>query len=441
LRNRCNLIISRYNYAVMIKKIIHSLVFVCFLLPILVHAALDLELTQGSDNSIPIAVVPFDTPEISDVVSADLQHSGAFRLMDVSIMPQYPHLASDIDYSFWQKQKINAIAVGKTEMVGGQYKITMQLLDVYNKNVLLDQQFTVNKAQFRALAHKISDLIYQKLTGIRGIFSTKIAYVSVDRNSGKPKYSLMVADADGYNSKRLLTSTEPLMSPTWSPNGKNVAYVSFENERSAIYVQDIATGKRTVLTSFPGINGAPAWSPDGNKIALVLTKTDYPKLYLFDLATHNLEQLTSGVSLDTEPSWAPDGKSLIFTSNMGGVPQVYQITLSNKKINRLTYNGNYNTVASFTPDQKSIVLLNRDGDKFNIAIQNLSSGRMTILANDGINKSPSIAPNGNMIVYATIDIGKNRGMLAEVSVDGKVKLLLPAPEGDVEEPAWSPFLD
>jgi TolB protein len=423
------------------RKIIQLVIFLNLLLPTFVYAALDLELTQGSDTSIPIVIVPFETPEISEIVSADLQNSGAFRVTDPAALFQFPHTADAIDYGYWQKQKINDIVVGKTEMVGDKYKITFQLLDVYNKSELLNQQFTVTKAQFRPLAHQISDLIYQKLTGIRGIFSTKIAYILVQRTGENSKYSLMVADADGYNPKRLLSSVEPIMSPAWSPNGKRIAYVSFEGQHASIYVQDIATGSRTVLTSFPGINGAPAWSPDGNKIALVLTKTGYPKIYLFDLGTHQLEQLTTGISLDTEPSFAPDGRSLIFTSNSGGSPQIYQIALSNKKITRLTYNGNYNTVASFTPDQRSIVLMNRSDSKFNIAVQSLDSGRLTVLANKGINKSPSIAPNGNMIVYATVDVGKDKGMLAEVSIDGKVQLLLPAQEGNVEEPAWSPFLD
>jgi TolB protein len=406
-----------------------------------INAALDLELTQGIDTAIPIAVVPFaEHPEISEIVSADLKNSGRFRLIESSSMGQLPRDISNIDYSYWLGKKINNVVMGTVISGLGKYQVNIQLFDIYGHSVLLNKQFVSTKGQLRHLAHRISDLIYQQLTGERGVFSTKIAYILAQKKSAKQvKYSLMVADADGYIPKQLLVSNEPIMSPAWSPDGKNIAYVSFEGRNSAIYVQNVATGSRHILSKHPGINGAPAWSPDGNSIALVLTLTGYPKIYTIDLATSRLQQITDGASLDTEPSWSPDGKSIVFTSNNGGSPQIYQIFIGSKNPKRLSYHGSYNARGVFTANGKNIVMLNRDDGRFNIAVQDLKTGRLNILSDLGINKSPSVAANGSMVVYATIFDG--RGVLGESSIDGKVKLRLPAQEGDVQDPAWSPFLD
>lgn len=435
-----NYIIDLIMVLIMQKKVMKIiLIFLC-LFSTSIYAALDLELTQGTDSAIPIAIVPFaEQPEISNIITSDLQNSGRFRLMDSASMEQMPHDSSGVDYSYWLQKKVNNVAVANVTSSWGKYTINFQLLDVYSHTVILNKQFIVTKDQLRPLAHHISDLIYQQLIGERGIFSTKIAYVLVQKSVKQSKYSLVVADADGYGPKQLLVSNEPIMSPSWSPDGKNIAYVSFEGRDPAIYTQNIAAGNRHVLSKYPGINGAPAWSPDGNKIALVLTLTGYPKIYTIDLATSKLDQITNGASLDTEPSWSPDGKAIIFTSNSGGAPQIYQVFLGNKNIKRITYRGNYNARASFTPNGKNIVMLNRDGSRFNIAVQDLGTGRLTILADLGINKSPSVAANGGMVVYATIFEG--RGVLGESSIDGRVKLRLPTQEGDVQDPAWSPFLD
>jgi len=423
------------------KIILFFILMCCSCFSITATAALDLELTQGIDSAIPLAVVPFaGSSEVSDIVSADLKNSGRFHIVDISAMGQFPHNSSEVDYSYWLGKKINNLVVGTVSTSWGKYNINVQLLDIYSHSILLNKQFTASKEQLRHLAHHISDLIYQQLTGERGIFSTKIAYVVVQKKSPQNiKYSLVVSDADGYNPKQLVVSNEPIMSPAWSPNGKNIAYVSFEGRNSAIYVQDIVTGNRRVLSKYPGVNGAPAWSPDGKKIALVLTLTGYPKIYTLDVDTSHLEQITEGASLDTEPSWAQDGKSIIFTSNSGGAPQIYQVVIGSKSPKRITYNGNYNARGAFTPNGKSIVMLNRDGGRFNIAVQDLKTGRINILFDEGINKSPSVAANGSMVVYATILNG--RGVLGESSIDGRIKLRLPAQEGDVQDPAWSPFLD
>ena len=405
------------------------------------HAALNLELTQGIDTAIPIAVIPFtENPEISDIIRADLNNSGRFHLIDTSAMEKISHGASNIDYSYWLNRKINNIVVGTVTSNWGKYTVNIQLLDIYGRSVLINKQFIAAKNQLRHLAHRISDLIYQQLIGERGIFSTKIAYVVTQKKSTKhAKYSLMIADADGHNPKQLLISNEPIMSPAWSPDGKNIAYVSFEGRNSAIYIQNIATGNRRILSKYSGINGAPAWSPDGKSIALVLTLTGYPKIYTIDLDTEKLQQITDGASLDTEPSWAPDGKSIIYTSNSGGSPQIYQIFIGSKTPKRLSYHGSYNARGSFTANGKSIVMLNRNDGRFNIAVQDLKTGRLNILFDLGINKSPSVAANGSMVAYATIFDG--RGVLGESSIDGRVKLRLPAQEGEVQDPAWSPFLE
>jgi len=402
---------------------------------------LNLELTQGVDKAIPIGIVSFsEQNDIADIISSDLQNSGRFRVVNIDAPQQSSYRVEAVNYAYWAQQKIDNVVIGNTQNAGNKYKITFKLIDVYGKSILLNKEYTIPKKQLRALAHHISDSIYQQLNGIRGIFSTKIAYVLVQHDPNKfTKYSLKVSDADGYNSQNLLVSSEPIMSPTWSPDGKNLAYVSFENKRAAIYLQNVANGQRKIITNYPGINGAPAWSPNSEKLAMVLTITDYPKIYILDLTTNKLQQVTFGLSSDTEPNWAPDGQSLIFTSDRDGSPQIYQLDIQTGGIRRLTYQGDYNATASFTPNGKKIVMLNRNNGMFNIALQDLATGEVNILTEFGMNESPSIAPNGSMIAYAT-HYGVH-GVLSEVSIDGKVKLRLPSQEGDVQGPAWSPFLD
>ncbi len=405
-----------------------------------VLAILEIEITQGADNAMPIIVSPFNqedllkTTKISEVVSNDLKNSGRFNVSNYQISNE------NINFANLQAQKIEAVVTGKIYPSGyDQYKIVFSLFDTFNQKKLTEKEYQVKSPQLRKLAHHISDIIYQELMGDRGIFSTKIAYVLVNRQGKLGRYSLQVSDSDGYNTHTLLTSRFPIMSPSWSPDGKKISYVSFEGHRAAIYIQEIATGKREIISKFPGINGAPAWSPDGSKLALVLTKTGYPKIYILDLATRQLTQITDGWYLDTEPSWSSDGRSIAFTSNRGGSPQIYRIALADKKITRLTFSGPYNARSSFIPNKEAIVILHREGEMFTIATQELKTGNLTILSPIGLNESPSIAPNGKMVVYATNKSGK--GILAESSIDGKVKVLLPALDGEVQEPAWSPFLN
>lgn len=433
---------KKFLFVSRVLVVIYATIMSCF-----AYAALELELTQGISSALPIAITQFSSSSASsqssalcDVIRNDLKNSGRFRLVELSGFFGLGGSKDKLDYESWRSQRADNVVTGSIEPVSNsQYKISFELHDVYGKTVLLSQQYTVSQAQLRKIAHHISDIIYQKLTGIRGVFSTKIAYILVNRGQGKTRYVLEISDADGFNPKTLLSSNQPIMSPAWSPDGKHIAYVSFEGKRSSIYTQELSTGKRKLISKFPGINGAPAWSYDGRKMALVLTRTGDPKIYLLDLATKSLRQLTFGRALDTEPNFSPDGMSLVFTSNRSGSPQIYKLDLATGEVSRLTYNGNYNARGSFSPDGKSLIMLHQDEGMFNVATQDIESGRVTTLTRTGFDESPSVAPNGSMIVYATTY--NRNGILAEVSSDGRIKLNLPAHGGEVQEPAWSPFLN
>ena len=414
------------------------------------YGALDLELTQGVNSAIPIAIAPFaGTPvsasgnqTIPEVIINDLQQSGQFRIMGLDNLGQTPKSVQQVNYSYWRKQKVNAVVVGAIQVSKiNHYQVMFALVNVFDSNnVLLRKSFNVRAENLRSLAHHIGDLIYQKLTGVKGVFSTRIAYVLVQRFPDKPpKYTLEVADSDGFNPQPLLVSHMPIMSPTWSPDGKRIAYVSFEGQHAAIYVQNLVTGQRQQISNAPGINGAPAFSPDGSHLALVLTKTNNPNIYVLNLVTKQLYEITNDWAIDTEPAWSPDGKTLLFTSNRDGTPQIYKYSFNNNVITRLTYQGDYNARASFLPDGKSMVMMHRENGLFGIAYEELTTGRLQILIQSGADESPSLAPNGRMVIYATKYGG--HGVLAQVSIDRQVKLRLPSREGIVQEPAWSPFLD
>jgi TolB protein len=415
------------------------------------QAALDLELTKGVNAAIPIAIAPFASPELrvpgnqafSEVISNDLKNSGQFRVKTGS---QDPHNTQQVDFDYWRNQGVSNLVVGSIQSTGAnRYKIHFELIDIYSGSkvsnsagsVLLQNEVDVSEADSRKLAHHISDLIYEKLTGVKGIFSTHIAYVLVQRVIHQPSvYTLTVADADAFNPRPLLRSYEPIMSPTWSPDASKIAYVSFENHRAGIYLQTVATGSRSVVSRAPGINGAPAFSPDGRKLAVVLSTSGTAKIYTMSLSGGQLTQITNGYSIDTEPNWAPDGQSIIFTSNRGGNPQIYRYYLSSHQISRVTYQGDYNAKASFFPNGQDIIFMHRNAGLFTIARQNLSTAQLRMLTQAGHDESPSLAPNGKMAIYATEYGG--RGVLALVSTDGNIKLRLPASEGSVQEPAWSP---
>jgi TolB protein len=404
------------------------LTFPCF--------ALDLELTQGINAAIPIGMNGFGTTSVgqnlADVISHDLQFSGQFSVI-------YPDRPTE-NLALWKHLGAESMLDGTANCINANtcvVNFTLKDVAILGK-VLLSEKFTVRENQLRQLSHHISDLVYQKLTGQRGVFSTRIAYILVNRSYGKTRYSLEIADMDGSGPQSLLVSSEPIMSPTWSPDGSRIAYVSFEKKKAQIFDVVVATGQRRLLTDFYGINGAPAWSPDGRKLAVVLSKSGSPKIYSLDLTSGNLTQLTFGNAIDTEPRFSPDGREILFTSGRGGSPQIYRVNLNDGKVSRVTYHGNYNARSSYTPDGKNIVILHRDtSGRFNIAAQSLSGGNFTVLTDSQMDESPSVAPNGKLVVYATKY--KDSGVLGMVSIDGKIKMRLPSGIGDVQEPAWSPY--
>lgn len=429
------------------KIIAHVLFLITIMIPYSAHAILSMELTRGVAGAIPIAIVPFSQADsspqnVSNIIAMDLQNSGRFKVFGGNSLSEHPTNAAQISADYFRRLGTDNVVIGSVTPVGGnQYQVSFQLVDMLSgKSIAVSKQYAVSANELRSVAHHISDLIYQHITGIRGVFSTKLVYVVVQRSQGHPRYVLEVADQDGYNPRTLLSSPEPIMSPSWSPNGRQIAYVSFENRQSGIYVQDVATGARHLVSQYKGINGAPSWSPDGRKLALVLSKSGSPNIYLLDLGSRKLTQLTNDFYINTEPSWSPNGRSLIFTSNRSGsLPQLYQLNVANHAVSRVTYDGDYNARGCYTKDGNHIAMIHRVGGVYKIGILDLDNGTTRVLNNAaGDSASPSVAPNGTMVLYDTVYHGQN--MLGMVSTDGTVQLVLPARNGEAQDPAWSPFM-
>jgi TolB protein len=405
-----------------------------------VFAQLNIEIFGGGASRIPVAIVPFAdegrlSQSITPVISADLTRTGLFRLIDPA--GSTPHAPVEVVYSDWANRGANALVIGRViHLSRGQVEIQFRVMDVATKSQLTGLSLTVPATQLRTAAHRIADVIYEALTGDVGVFSTRIAYVLKRGN----KYALQVADADGYNAQSIIEYTEPIISPAWSPDGNQLAYVSFEDKKPVVYVQALTTRERRAVASFKGSNSAPAWSPDGKKLAVVLTGQGGSQIFLVNVDGSGLQRLSKSPGIDTEPSFSPDGRYILFTSDRGGSPQIYRMPITSSESSnaeRLTFEGNYNVSPDYSQDGKSFTFIHRHNGQFNVAVQEIGSRQMQILTSSKFDESPSFAPNGKMILYATEING--HGILSAVSRDGQTRQHLTVQTGDIREPAWGPL--
>lgn len=416
-------------------------------LPGVAPAQLRIDITSGVTDPIPVAIVPFANTagagngvDVAQIIQNDLEGSGRIKAMARSAMSATPSRAQDVQLPTWKAAGNDYVVVGRvTPMAAGEVAVDFELLNALTGQQLANPRFTGTPAALRDAAHRCSDVIYEKILGVRGAFATRVAYVSVDGQPPAQRYQLIVADADGANARVILESHQPMMSPAWSPDGQWLAYVSFENKRSGIWVQQVSNGQRRLVSSRVGINGAPAWSPDGKKLLVTLGGSGgTPNLYILDLGTQQLTRLTEGPAIDTEGAWAADGQSVYFTSDRSGGPQVYRIGVeAGAKPRRITFGGSYNARPRLSPDGTQLVMVTQDGPNYRIAVQDLNSGTLRILSKGRLDASPSFAPNGAMIIYSGIEGGHS--VLQRVSVDGLTSQRLRADSADVREPVWAPF--
>ena len=445
-----------------IRSLLALFLFNCLFVSNTQAEELDFVISGGVDSARPVAILPFSwqgaesgpTQDAASVIASDLRRSGRFNPMARHDLLQNVDNYEAVNVDLWKEKGIEAVVVGRiTQVPDGRLKVAYELVDVYRqtqeirngklynvaRNKLDSYSAFIQPNNLRFHSHRIADRIYEKLTGEKGAFATRIAYVSVERDETKP-YRLMVSDADGYAPQVVFASTQSIMSPAWSPDAQKLAYVSFENGRSEVFIKEIYKPiKATRVAAFEGINSAPAFSPDGRRLALTLSRDGNPEIYILDLTTQRFSRVTNHYGIDTEANWTPDGQSLTFTSDRGGRPQIYRKNLFGDKAVRLTYEGNYNASSSFTPDGKTMVLINRTSGVFHVAVQDIETGTLQTITETRLDESPSLAPNGSMIIYATVYRG--RQVLSVVSTDGRFKARLPSKKGEVKAPVWSPYLN
>lgn len=430
-----------------IASVTTALCCACLLMAGPAKAELNIEITRGAGKQVPVAIVPFgyegnggSAPlDVAGVVAADLQRSGRFAPIDEGNMLQKPTTGVDVDFDDWSILGVEAVVVGRVVQTGDNvYNIQFQLFDVFRGEQLLGYRMPASRGTMRQAAHRAADMIYEELTGIPGVFGTKVAYVTATGEGQDRLFRLYVADADGENENVIMESTDPIMSPAWSPDSRRIAYVSFENNVSSIFIQTLRTGNRVRVSSRVGINGSPAFSPDGSKLVLTLGGPDGNlDIHVLDVATRETRRLTTNRAIDTEGSWSPDGETIYFTSDRSGGPQVYRVAASGGTPERVTFEGSYNARPRLSPDGEKLALVHLDRGNYRVAVQDLDSGDLLVLSDGSQDESPSFAPNSDSLIYATRQ--GRRGVLATVSVDGLIRQRLASGVGDVREPVWSPF--
>lgn len=408
------------------------------------HAELTVEVTLGVQSGIPIAIVPFGGKQpgenLGSIVAADLARSSRFKVLPEAQMLERPSTPEQVQFATWKALGQDNLAIGQVRDIGtGRYEVQFQLFDAVSGSQRASSTLSFSADESRRTAHRIADIIYKQLTGENGVFATRVAYVTVAAGD-TPKdrrYILQIADTDGFNPQNVIKSREPIMSPAFSPDGKKLAYVSFESKRSAIFIQTLASGDREKVSDLPGINGAPAWSPDGTQLAMTLSKDGNPEIYVMNLANRSLRRITDHFAIDTEPAWSPDGSQLVFTSDRGGKPQLYIVSSAGEsQPERITHEGDYNAGAAFSPNGKSLAMVHGNDGIYRIALMDLANKQLRVLTQGSLDESPVFAPNGSMILYASRNTGK--AQLSAISIDGKVRENLRIESSEVREPAWSP---
>ncbi len=421
--------------------------FALILLPLSALAqeqGLEIDIVGGNASATPIAVVPFGgsagETDVAAVIRADLDRSGQFRSLPEQNIVERPTRGSEVQYPTWRALNQDYLLVGRVvDGGGGNLRTEYELFDVAKQERLLGFALTARSSAMRDVAHQIADAVYEKITGVRGAFWTRVAYVTASGVGKGARYALMVADADGWNPQTVVRSNEPLLSPAWSPDGRKLAYVSFERGNSSIFIQDISTGARELVASYKGINGAPSFSPDGSRLALTLSRSGNPEIYVMNLGSKALTQVTNQMGIDTEPTWSADGGTLYFTSDRGGRPQIYSASAGGGGATRVTFQGSYNATPTVSYDGKKIAVAQGSGNTYRIAMldRSLGSPRWSTLSPGSLDESPSFAPNASMLMYAAREGG--RGVLYSVSADARVRQRLVLANGDVREPAWGPY--
>ncbi|MGE0358580.1 MAG: Tol-Pal system beta propeller repeat protein TolB [Burkholderiales bacterium] len=423
------------------KRLLAVLLLACAALA--ARAQLTIDITTSGGRQIPVAVLSFagedahappPAQSVSTVVGADLARTGLFRLVNTVGVSPVPTEPSEVNFVDWQARSSEALVIGKIEnQPDGRVEVRFRLFDVQKQSQLASFSYVVAPAQLRATAHRIADVIYERLTGEKGVFSTKITYV-VKRGG---RYELQVSDADGANAQAILASNEPIISPAWSPDGSRIAYVSFDQKKPVVVVQNLAQGTTRVLANYRGNNSAPAWSPDGSQLAVTLTKDDISQLYVVPASGGEARRLAVTPAIDTEATFSPDGQWIAFTSDRGGSPQIYRMPAGGGPAQRLTFEGTYNVRPRYSPDGRAIAFVQRESGRFRIAVLEVDTGQVTVLTDGALDDSPSYAPNGKMILYEAQVNG--RGQLSAVSSDGRVRQRLVSSAGDVRDPAWGPL--